>query len=608
VGTPPEDLGTQVFGDSNTVPTLQNTNTPGALPGVVDLLAAPGTAYTGDVNKGVPFDAFADVDSGTQAGLNDNEVICGSFNPLPTPKLGDDLLAGGAFDFDGPFTPTIRNSTNLRTGAQILQSGVYDDTLTVGDAESSALTLEDDLNYLRSVIKDVTGETNWFDSPAKNLAQVILGTNLATKNVLYRVQKSQNVQVPLSQNWVELTGVGFPPADPIATGPNSQGAVAAVLSGSTGAHDLAAQANNSNIIHVRVAATNDKIFAASGREIFGLLQVGNLATDGNAFGLSGDDLGQLSFVTVNPVTEALEAAVVGDIENTVIEYAYTNRANWDSIPETGLDNTFVSADIEGPTNLDALYNVGSDITVDTGNVRWDLTDGVDYLIRDSLGMVEIFKVAADAGGDLVSITGVLDVDNTNPVDVNAAMRIDSQDIKLAVVAGQISYDNAGGLTVEASSGALSLSGSGNSLLQSSAGEVQLQDLRTALLELSDVSNSGLFGGATSLLGAINAAGASGPVNVTKGAVTIDSNLAADATVNAANTTQLADAPNGLVPYTNAAEFVNSLKIFLNGQLLSAGLTAGTNNDVYPNGVAANGEMSFEFPISAGDILTVVKMV
>jgi len=63
--------------------------------------------------------------------------------------------------------------TFLAQAEQISGSFAYDDTLTVSNAESYlAKNLESDLNYVRSQLKAVTGETNWYDAPQVNLSNI----------------------------------------------------------------------------------------------------------------------------------------------------------------------------------------------------------------------------------------------------------------------------------------------------------------------------------------------------------------------------------------------------------------------------------------------------
>jgi len=94
----------------------------------------------------------------------------------------------------------------------------------------------------------------------------------------------------------------------------------------------------------------------------------------------------------------------------------------------------------------------------------------------------------------------------------------------------------------------------------------------------------------------------GRVEVNAGGIT------ANTTVTSSNTTQLTGAPNGLVPYTDASQFASAVHVYVDGSLMATGLDSSTNNDVYPAGVAANGEMAFEFDLAEGVIIQVVKFV
>ncbi|MDP2725951.1 MAG: hypothetical protein Q8P59_00265, partial [Dehalococcoidia bacterium] len=85
-------------------------------------------------------------------------------------------------------------------------------------------------------------------------------------------------------------------------------------------------------------------------------------------------------------------------------------------------------------------------------------------------------------------------------------------------------------------------------------------------------------------------------------------IAANTTVTSSNTTQLTGAPNGLVPYADASQFASAIHVYVDGSLMATGLDSSTNNDVYPAGVAANGEMAFEFDLAEGVIIQVVKFV
>lgn len=502
----------------------------------------------------------------------------------------------------------------FRQDTQIHKSGTYDDTFSISGAESSATNLEDDLNYLRSALLDLKGGTNWHDAAADTITQLASNTTLSEKKVTYLIQNTQDVTVPNGQNYVVLSNQATPvlaeqPTEAIAINAGSEGAVVAQLAGALGSHSTDAATDNANLCHVRNAATNDPVVeAGSGREIYALLQVASTATNGNNFD-AGNDQSQLSFVTINPSTEALEAATVSDIEDQVIEYAYRTRTNLNDMPENILDGTFVSADAVSAVtvSLDNAYNGGSYVTVDNTNVEWRLTDDKAFEVTDS-GSVNIFSVNAAAGGDSIVMTApTIDVNNTNNVDLNGGLDVDTGATTISVGTGAVT--SSGAMSFASSGSTAQLSASGNASVISSGGEVYLDDSRTAAIPLSDVSNTTLFGGASSILGAIAAAGAAGGVDLTRGGVTVNAGgIAADTTVTSSNTTQLTDAPNALVAYTNAAQFTDELLIFLNGQLMAPGETSGTNNDVYAAGTAGNGEMAFEFALDEGDIIQVIKLV
>lgn len=492
--------------------------------------------------------------------------------------------------------------TVFRQQNQVRASDDYSDVLALGDAESTAAHLQDDLNFLRSVFKDFLGTVNWNDAPTQDMEALAAETTADTKLVLYRVQNFTDVSVPTSQNYVALTSV---PTEDIAISASTIGAVVAQLAGPIGAHSLDAAASNRNIVHIRSAASNQKIFDG-GREIFGLLQVGSAATDGNLFASSGDDQPQISFVTVNHVTEALEAANVAAIENQTIEYAYLVRNNLRDMPEGAFDPTFVSgsdAASSGAT-LDTAYNSGSQVTADAGDVEWRVGSGRAWKVADSAGAVSILEVTDSGASTSVNSTADWDINVVQDVDVSGGLSVDTDNSALTMDNGLISRSS--GLSVTASTGALNLTSAVNLGVEAGA-EVQFDDSRVTQFPLSDVGNTTLYGGAASLLGAINNAGASGGAAVTIGRVSVNSGVAANTIVTAADVTPLTDAPNGLVPYTNAAQFTDDLWIFLNGILMAPGATSGANNDVYPAGVAANGEMAFEFDLLAGDVLTVVKL-
>lgn len=502
----------------------------------------------------------------------------------------------------------------FRQDTQVHKSGLYKDDLAISGAESSATNLEDDLNYIRSVLLDLKGGTNWHDAAADTITQLAANTTLAEKRITYLVQNVADITVPNAQNWVVLADQATPvlgelPTDPIAINAGTEGAVVAQLAGALGSHSLLTTTNDANLCQIRTASTNEPIYeSGSGRQIYALLQVASTATDGANFD-AGNNQAQLSFVTINPATEGLVAATIADIEDQVLEYAYRCRTNLNDMPENILDGTFVSADAVAPTSvtLDNAYNGGAFVTVDNNNVEWRLTDTKAFEVTDS-GSVNIFAVNAAAGGDSVVATiKTLDINNTDVADFSNGISVDTGATTITVDNGAVT--STGAMSFASSTSTAQLSGASNVTVVSSAGEVYLDDSRTAALPLSDASHFTLFGSATSILGAIDAAGAAGGVDLTLGRVVVNSGgITANTTITASNTTQLTDAPAGLIAYANVAEFTDCLLIYINGALMASGETSGANNDVYAAGTAASGQFACEFDLEEGDVIQIVKLV
>lgn len=225
--------------------------------------------------------------------------------------------------------------TFIRQFTQIRKSDTYLDNLTMSGAESVSENLEDDLNFIRTQLKILNGQTKWYDPPTNNF-------NLSAihdKALWYVVQKYDDVTVPTSQNYIVLSDSEKPDYN-IAIAASSLGTIVVRLPGSVGSHSILTATNNGNVSYIRDAVTNQIITTSSGYQIYGLIQVGNLATDGNAFSNSGNDRGQISFVYLNPITEVFVAVDVADIENRVIEYAYKRRVTFYELPENAYDIVF----------------------------------------------------------------------------------------------------------------------------------------------------------------------------------------------------------------------------------------------------------------------------
>jgi len=217
--------------------------------------------------------------------------------------------------------------TFIQQDTQINNSTVYDDTLTMSAAETST-NLEEDLNYLRTQLKTFLGKTNWFDALSDNFTL----TAIHDKRLLYWIQKTDDVAVPATQNYVLLTGA-TKPSHNIAIGATAMGAIVSQLAGAIGANDLTVAANNGNVLQLRNAATNQPILTG-GNEVYGLLQVGVNAMDGNPFGDTfSEDQAQISFIYFDPVTGNVIPCPVSDIKDKTIKYAYRVRTDFNGLPE-----------------------------------------------------------------------------------------------------------------------------------------------------------------------------------------------------------------------------------------------------------------------------------
>jgi hypothetical protein len=72
----------------------------------------------------------------------------------------------------------------LDQATQISGSFTYDDSLSMASAESyEPKTLEADLNYVRSQLKVITGEANWFDAPVESLHDFNVGLSGSFANI-----------------------------------------------------------------------------------------------------------------------------------------------------------------------------------------------------------------------------------------------------------------------------------------------------------------------------------------------------------------------------------------------------------------------------------------
>lgn len=498
---------------------------------------------------------------------------------------------------------------------QLRKTDNPDDTLaaaSISSIESNAVDHYDFLTGVLSQLKRVlhgSDSGNWHDdveSVGDSLKDLAARATLEGKNVLSNRLIISNVTVANGANFQALTGANKPDKN-IAYGASAQGGVCAQLAGAIGSHDLAEIAGAhatkpKNLVHVFDGATGDPILS-SGRRVYGLLQVGSLATDGNAYGDTGNDQGQISFVRHNATYSDLEACPVADIEDQVVKYSFSWREDLNDLPEEFFRGDLESADdVASPSvSLDAAYDGGVFMEVDGSDVDIRLADTKSWIVRNGSGGSIIYQLTRnDTTGDKLTLSlDELDV-NVPSGSVSFSQGIvvddDDQDLNLGVNAAGTVDSTA--LTVEATSG---------DMLAKASADVKFQTVReTTALPLDDATAgavSGLFSQSfASIAAAIKYAGEHGGVDLGIKVFTAGSNYAQDANIPAAVQDITANPIDMETPGG-----VEQL-VFLNGRLLHGG-NGTTQNDCYAGTTPASGDLKVDFQkgIKTGDIIISVVL-
>lgn len=502
---------------------------------------------------------------------------------------------------------TLIRSDQLRT----LDS--WDDSLTtaqIAAIEGSAVDMYDVWQGVLSQVKQmIYGDNagNWYDEiddSGGNLESLYtLRTHTFTDEKLVSLwrQNLQTVAVPASQNWVVLSTANYPPDKNIAIVTTTKGAVSAQLAGAVGSHDLAVITGPSAVAPGNLCAITDPtgqpIETSGGKRIWGLLQVGSLATDGNAFTLTGNDVGQISFVTRKADNTGFDACPVADIESTNIIYAFTNRDVLSDHNQYALRGDIIDADpTVGSVTLDTAYTGGNFITVDDQPVDIRLDDTKIFQVQ--IGTTGNFLIKAtrnDTTGDLLDLSGDTITVTAPSGGTKFAQGIvvddDDQDLNVGVTAAGV-----------IDSSTIELRSTTGDALINGADDVSFQTVReTSPLPLDDATAgkiSTLFGQSfASISAAIKYAGEQGGVDMTLKTFTAGSNYAQGVNIPAA-VQDIATYPIDMNTPANTEQFV-----FLNGRLLFGG-NVSVKNDVYVGDTPASGDIKVDFAkgIKTGDVI------
>jgi len=503
-------------------------------------------------------------------------------------------------------------TVSLQRIDQIHKPDTWDDTLNaaaVAGVEGSAVDFADAANGMLSQLKRIiygSSAGNWYDdveSAGDSLNDLAARATLEGKLILLWKLNLTDVTVGGSDNWVTLDAAGEPPSENIAINVTTKGAVAAQLSGAVGSNDLTEIAGTNalkpkNLCAVFDGATGDALLSG-GRRIWALLQVGSVATDGNAFATSGNDLGQLSFVRPNATFDDLEACPAADIQGKTIIYAYAQRNDLNSFAEDAFRGDLGEADpsVGVTVSLDSAYDGGNSMEVDANDVDIRLADTKSWIFRKGAAGVILWQLTRNDGGtDTLTFGSDLDLFDNNAADNDFAqgMAVDSADQAINIGKTAVGKIDSASLTLTANTG--------DNSVESTAGDVKFKTVReTTALPLDDATAgkiSTLFGQSfASISAAIKYAGEQGGVDLAFKTFTAGSNYAQGVNIPAATLDLTAYSLDANTPAN-----VN-LFVFLNGRLLHGG-NGTTKNDVYAGTTPANGDLMVDFPkgIKTGDVI------
>lgn len=510
--------------------------------------------------------------------------------------------------------------TLVRPVTQIRNSDTYDDTQAAGlTLESGAVSLEDDLNAIRSQLaKIIDNAGNWWD-PLTGRGIGTLDTDLAAleaKGVICQAQVLTDITVGAGLNYHILSVAGTEaPSEVAAILAGTEGAVvplAATSGAGFASHELVETAganaiNPQNLVHV-VDATTGLRLQSGGRDVFALLQVESTGSDGVAFNdTSAGNRVKLSFVRINGAGDDLEAVPTGDIAGEVINYSYRLCRTLENLDKNCFLGNGAFVDHAGAVDVTLDAAIDNQVGAATAGQDIDvqLLAGFDWCFQDAAG-ADLFCITEDSAGGNSQVVIGADTDvydnNAQSNDFAQGVTLDSADTPISLGA-----TNAGCIETTGATDDLKIRG-GQELLFDDANQTGSTWAQTDGIKLSDTTaewdDFETKFGEVSLLNAICQAGAS--------AVTRSKNCALVTAAIPANTdiggvgggtnldTQLIAMDSGTFSGAN-----NNYEIFINGVLVEQGADLNADCDVYPGTSLANGQLRAEFDLSVGDKLCVV---
>lgn len=513
-------------------------------------------------------------------------------------------------------------TVSLQRLDQIHKPDTFDDTKSaaaIATAETTSVDMADYHEFLISQMKRVIHGNqagNWHDDPASvfggdaSLYGLFSQTSCEEKNALKWTLNLTDVTVGATHNAVLLASAGQPPSRPIAIANTSKGAVVAQLAApltTPPTHSLTENSGENalkpkNLVAVFDGDSGDPLLS-SDRRIWGLLQVGSAATDGNSFTLTGNDQAQISFVRPNATYDDLEAVPAADIQGKKIVFSYTDRNDLASLSEDAYRGDLSEADPISPGfgGLDRAYDGGEYMEVDAGDVDIRLADTKAWVFRAGSGGSVLWQVVRNDGGTTqVQVGSAVDVFNNDAADSDFAEGISVDTSGQSINVGKTALGVIDSSSIETRATA------GDNTVRASA-DVKFQTVReTTPLPLDDATNGSISALKTVFEGSGTFVSISDAIKYAIQMGGVD--LSLKIFVAATNYGQGVNIPAATLDLTAFSIDMNTpgtvdAFIFLNGRLLYGG-NVTTKNDVYVGTTPASGDIMVDFPkgVKSGDVI------
>jgi len=593
-----------------------------------------------------------------------NVVTFGTSNPLALGVIPGDFvrIAGSTSDDNDWLISAVTATTVTVVGSFAAADG--------GSATGQVITGRDllsDLNLLRSQVRRITGEPNWYDAPT-----IANNPFFNTKKLLYATENKTNISVPAA-GFADISTLGLTPyAD--SSDPTDEGVLASTTAPTAGG---GYKSEGTHWVRITDASSGEPI-TVNGFEVYGYIIVDDFDTPTTE---------EVHFVYFDEVADAevlvtnLSTQQAGSSTN--FEITYVSRTSLANIPEDfGLFPTHLEMPIDVSVSLQSAYIGGNTIQLsDTEGdliVETDDTGSVANIIFRKDGAVDNFfatdttanqvelgaaTISVQLLGNTVVTTGntfsVINGQSTFGGNVDANSGLDVSGITNLgdggvtnyarfTAAGDLSFvGTADSITKSDGTLALAVSGGTNDLDIDSGRNVLIDAVSAfsidgaaasnvsvtgANLTLSTITSGNVALSAAGLLTFNDSfwAGGGGTPDPLPFADAGNTNFIADFTtdpvslIDAINQARSAvsnhfnqadSIPGGTIAnanvtipggfsYIDATDFVENFVFFVNGQKMRNGANAAANFDCYPGTTLTT--VRFEFRIQPNDTLSVFK--